>query len=61
MGGTASTVLWNIGYDPIVRVAQGPPYVDDFVGLTVGVEQTLRLHFFLLVAGHAAGLCITTH
>eukprot|EP00974_Lingulodinium_polyedra_P129378 11209817-Lingulodinium_polyedra.AAC.1 len=27
----------------------------------MGVEQTLRLHYFLLFAGHAAGLCITTH
>eukprot|EP00974_Lingulodinium_polyedra_P122076 11181452-Lingulodinium_polyedra.AAC.1 len=28
-GGTASTILWNIGYDPIVRAIQGPTYVDD--------------------------------
>eukprot|EP00974_Lingulodinium_polyedra_P056025 5387588-Lingulodinium_polyedra.AAC.1 len=61
MGGIASTVLWNIGYDPIVHAAQGPTYVDYFAGLTIGVMQTLRLHFFLLVAGHAAGLRITTH
>eukprot|EP00974_Lingulodinium_polyedra_P100730 9757484-Lingulodinium_polyedra.AAC.1 len=61
MGGTASTLIWNIGYDPIVHAVRGPTYVDDLAGLTVGVLQTLRLHFFLLVAGHAAGLRITTH
>eukprot|EP00974_Lingulodinium_polyedra_P094621 9171408-Lingulodinium_polyedra.AAC.1 len=61
MGGTASTVLWNSGYDPIVHAAQGPTYVDDLAGLTIGVTLTLRLHFFLLVAGHAAGLRIATH
>eukprot|EP00974_Lingulodinium_polyedra_P046461 4450830-Lingulodinium_polyedra.AAC.1 len=36
VGGTASTVVWNLGYDPIVRATQGPAYVDDFSGLTVG-------------------------
>eukprot|EP00974_Lingulodinium_polyedra_P031184 3000423-Lingulodinium_polyedra.AAC.1 len=61
MGGIASTVLWNIGYDPIVHAAQGPTYIDDLVGLTIGVVQTFRLHFFLLVAGHNAGLRIATH
>eukprot|EP00974_Lingulodinium_polyedra_P003471 326868-Lingulodinium_polyedra.AAC.1 len=61
MGGTPSTLLWAIGYDPIVYAVQGPAYVDDLAGLTVGIEQTLRLHFFLLVAGRAAGLRITTH
>eukprot|EP00974_Lingulodinium_polyedra_P034748 3340138-Lingulodinium_polyedra.AAC.1 len=61
MGGIASALFWHIGYDPIVRAAQGPTYVDDLAGLTVGVEQTLRLHCFLLVAGRAAGLRIATH
>eukprot|EP00974_Lingulodinium_polyedra_P031795 3063030-Lingulodinium_polyedra.AAC.1 len=61
MGGTASTLLWAIGYDPIVYAVRGPTYVDDLAGLARGVEQTLRLRFILLVAGHAAGLRITTH
>eukprot|EP00974_Lingulodinium_polyedra_P043031 4131515-Lingulodinium_polyedra.AAC.1 len=61
MGGAASTLVWNIGYDPIVLAVRGPTYVDDLAGLTVGVLQTLRLHFFLLVAGHAAGLRVATH
>eukprot|EP00974_Lingulodinium_polyedra_P016572 1606551-Lingulodinium_polyedra.AAC.1 len=61
MGGTASTLLWAIGYDPIVYAVRGPTYVDDLAGLTVGIEQTLRLHYFLLVAGHAAGLRIAPH
>eukprot|EP00974_Lingulodinium_polyedra_P079754 7722822-Lingulodinium_polyedra.AAC.1 len=61
MGGTASTLLWAIGYDPIVSAVRGPAYLDDLAGLTVGVEQVFRLHYFLLVAGHAAGLRITTH
>eukprot|EP00974_Lingulodinium_polyedra_P132630 11222524-Lingulodinium_polyedra.AAC.1 len=61
MGGTASTVLWGMGYDPIVHATSGPTYVDDLAGLAIGVGQTLRLHFFLLVAGHAAGLSVTTH
>eukprot|EP00974_Lingulodinium_polyedra_P063949 6175589-Lingulodinium_polyedra.AAC.1 len=33
MGGTASTVLWNIGYDPVVHATQGPAYVDNLSGL----------------------------
>eukprot|EP00974_Lingulodinium_polyedra_P089111 8639562-Lingulodinium_polyedra.AAC.1 len=59
--GTANTVLWNLGYDPIVHAAQKPTYVDDLSGLAVGVEQTLRLHYFLLAAGHAANLSVKTH
>eukprot|EP00974_Lingulodinium_polyedra_P052242 5026267-Lingulodinium_polyedra.AAC.1 len=60
MGGTASTLLWSIGYDPIAHATNGPTYVDDLSGLTVGVRDTLRLHYFLLAAGHAAGLAIST-
>eukprot|EP00974_Lingulodinium_polyedra_P032436 3123959-Lingulodinium_polyedra.AAC.1 len=36
MGGTASTVLWDMGYDPIVHATNGPTYVDDLAGLTIG-------------------------
>eukprot|EP00974_Lingulodinium_polyedra_P030729 2957762-Lingulodinium_polyedra.AAC.1 len=61
MEGMASTVLWNLGHDPIVQAARGPTYVDDFSGLPVGVEQTLRLHYFLLAAGRAADLSVTAH
>eukprot|EP00974_Lingulodinium_polyedra_P089437 8672370-Lingulodinium_polyedra.AAC.1 len=32
MGGTASTVLWNLGYDPIVHAAEGPARLDDLSG-----------------------------
>eukprot|EP00974_Lingulodinium_polyedra_P110105 10650629-Lingulodinium_polyedra.AAC.1 len=61
MGNTPSMLLWAIGYDPIVEAAQGATYVDDLAGLAVGVEQTLRLHYLLLVASHAAGLKIAAH
>ena len=54
-------VNWNVGYDPIVAPVGGPAFVDDLAGLTLGVTRTLRLHFFLLAAGHAAGLRIATH
>eukprot|EP00974_Lingulodinium_polyedra_P115576 11155865-Lingulodinium_polyedra.AAC.1 len=49
-----------MGHDPIVRATQDPTYVDDLSGLTAGAEQTSRLLFFLLAAGHAAGLSTTT-
>eukprot|EP00974_Lingulodinium_polyedra_P116448 11159186-Lingulodinium_polyedra.AAC.1 len=61
MCGTASTLLWNIGYDPIVHATQGPTYVDNLSGLIVGVRNALRFHLFLLVAGRAAGTAISTH
>ena len=52
---------WNVGYDPIVGAVGGPTFVDDLAGLTRGVRRTLRLHVFLLAAGHAAGLRIAAH
>eukprot|EP00974_Lingulodinium_polyedra_P023463 2266673-Lingulodinium_polyedra.AAC.1 len=61
MGGTHSMLLWSMAYDPIVEATQGPTFVDDLAGLTVGVEMTLRLHLFLLVVSHAAGLSVTAH
>eukprot|EP00974_Lingulodinium_polyedra_P040256 3864638-Lingulodinium_polyedra.AAC.1 len=61
MGGTHSMLLWAMAYDPIVEATQGPIFVDDLAGLTVGVEMTLRLHLFLIVVSHAAGLCVTAH
>eukprot|EP00974_Lingulodinium_polyedra_P016082 1560135-Lingulodinium_polyedra.AAC.1 len=50
-----------MAYDPIVEATQGPTFVDDLAGLTVGVEMTLRLHLFLIVVSHAAGLSATAH
>eukprot|EP00974_Lingulodinium_polyedra_P091358 8857325-Lingulodinium_polyedra.AAC.1 len=50
-----------MAYDPIVEATQGPTFVDDLAGLAVGVEMTLRLHLFLLVVSHAAGLSATAH
>eukprot|EP00974_Lingulodinium_polyedra_P098291 9526836-Lingulodinium_polyedra.AAC.1 len=61
MGNTPSVLLWAIGYDPVVEAAQGATYVDDLAGLAVGAEQTLRLHYLLLVASHVAGLKIAAH
>ena len=51
MGGPASMLLWNIGYDPIVEAVGGPTFVDDLAALTVGPTATRRAHFFLLAAG----------
>eukprot|EP00974_Lingulodinium_polyedra_P086681 8402440-Lingulodinium_polyedra.AAC.1 len=61
MGNTPSMLLWAIGYDPVVEAAQGATYVDDLAGLVVGAEQTLRFHYLLLVASHAAGLKMAAH
>ena len=52
---------WNIGFDPIVHAVGGPVFVDDLAGLTKGPRRTLRLHYFLLATGHAAGLRVATH
>lgn len=61
MGGPASMLLWNIGYDPIVDAIGGPTYVDDLAALNVGPTRTLRAQYFLLAAGLAAGLRIAAH
>ena len=67
MGGTASMLIWNISYDPIVEgshqavQASTPTFADDLAGLATGPAQVCRLQIFLLVAGHAAGLAIETH
>eukprot|EP00974_Lingulodinium_polyedra_P093566 9066143-Lingulodinium_polyedra.AAC.1 len=61
MGGTHSMLLWAMAYDSIVEATQGPTFVDDLAGLTVGVEMTLRPHLFLIVVSHAAGLSVTVH
>jgi hypothetical protein len=67
MGGTASPLRCNIGYDPIVHItskasgASTPTYVDDLAALTAGARQTLRASFTLVFASQAAGLVITGH
>ena len=61
MGGPASMLLWNIGYDPIVEAVGGPTFVDDLAALTTGPTATLRAQFFLLAAGLAAGLRVAAH
>eukprot|EP00974_Lingulodinium_polyedra_P086176 8345516-Lingulodinium_polyedra.AAC.1 len=57
MGGPPSTLMWNVGYDPIVG---GPAYVDDLADLQRGPTRVLRMQDFLLAAGHAAGLSVAT-
>eukprot|EP00974_Lingulodinium_polyedra_P099969 9683520-Lingulodinium_polyedra.AAC.1 len=61
MGGPPSTLMWNMGYDPIVEAVGGPTYVDDLAGLQKGPCRALRMQYFLLAAGHAAGLSVSTH
>lgn len=61
MGGPASMLLWNIGYDPIVDAIGGPTYVDDLAALNVGPTRTLRAQYMLLAAGQSAGLRIAAH
>ena len=61
MGGTSSMLEWNMGYDPIVDAVGGPVFVDDLAGLTRGPRRTLRMQYFLLAAGQAAGLRVATH
>eukprot|EP00974_Lingulodinium_polyedra_P112487 10882753-Lingulodinium_polyedra.AAC.1 len=50
-----------MGYDPIVEAVGGPTYVDDLAGLQRGPKRALRMQYFLLAAGHAAGLAVATH
>ena len=67
MGGTASPLLWCIGYDPIiagtasVAGAPCPTYVDDLASLLRAAAQTLRVAIFLPWASWAAGLEVATH
>ena len=67
MGGPASPLTWNIGYDPIVaglaaavRIPD-PTYVDDLAAFVVGPAQAVRALIFLVFASWAAGLHIAMH
>eukprot|EP00974_Lingulodinium_polyedra_P051935 4995151-Lingulodinium_polyedra.AAC.1 len=57
-GGPPSTLMWNMGYDPIVEAIGGTTFVDDLAGLHRGPRRDLRMQYFLLAAGHAAGLSV---
>ena len=67
MGGTASHILWRVAYDPAmwaVRRACGAAsatFVDNLAALVRGAAHALRVHYLLLVAGHASGLLTETH
>eukprot|EP00974_Lingulodinium_polyedra_P076128 7372227-Lingulodinium_polyedra.AAC.1 len=56
MGGPPSTLMWHMGYDPSVEAIGGLIFVDDLAGLHRGPRRALRVQYFLLAAGHAAGL-----
>ena len=67
MGGTASILIWNIGYDPVftaIEVATGtrvPSYVDDGAILARGPRQVVAASIVLIIAGHCAGLLAEAH
>ena len=67
MGGTASVLLWNMGYDPVFTVVELatlveiPSYVDDGEMLAYGPKQVVAASVMLLVAGHCAGLVAEAH
>ena len=58
MGGTASVLLWNMGYDPVftaaelVTAVEIPSYVHDGEMLPHGPKQVVAASVMLLVAGH---------
>jgi len=67
MGGTASLLLWNMAYDPILfgmQAAVGvevPTFVDDLAALVRGPRQAALAQLFLWAAGHCAGLLMEGH
>eukprot|EP00959_Pyramimonas_sp_CCMP1952_P270877 5662913-Pyramimonas_sp.AAC.1 len=62
MGGTASQLLWCLGYDPLISAladitrADDPTYVDDLAALLGATTQTLRAGIALPWLARAAGL-----
>ena len=67
MGGTASPLLWGMGYDPLIRAVAdiageaAPTYVDDLASLLSSTEQALRVAFALPWLARLAGLLVETH
>ena len=67
MGGTASPLLWNMGYDPIIETVAAaaaspcPTYVDDLASLVQQAEQALRVAIALPWASHCAGFLVQSH
>ena len=67
MGGTASILIWNMGYDPVftaVEIATNtrvPSYVDDGAILARGPVQVVAASIVLIIAGHCAGLLAEAH
>ena len=67
MGGTASCLLWDAAYDPIVVAVErgagavAPTFVDDMEALACGPRQSIAVATVILVAGHCAGLLAESH
>eukprot|EP00959_Pyramimonas_sp_CCMP1952_P347407 7276304-Pyramimonas_sp.AAC.1 len=67
MGGTASPLLWCIGYDPIITAISDvtgdscPTFVDDLASLLQDATQTLRATIAFTWASRAAGLLVNCH
>ena len=67
MGGTASVMLWNAAYDPIIYATEAaagaacPTYVDDTACLVDSPRGAMRAMVALIVASHVAGLRPDSH
>eukprot|EP00959_Pyramimonas_sp_CCMP1952_P186818 3906610-Pyramimonas_sp.AAC.1 len=67
MGGTASPLLWCMGYDPLISALSSitadddPAYVDNLAALLSSMKQTLRAAIALPWAARAAGLLVEAH
>ena len=67
MGGPASTLTWELGFDPVSWVAGMAAmcallvYVDDLLALVVGPGHAMLLYLSLLAATNEAGLSVEDH
>ena len=67
MGGPASPLLWNAGFDPIIVAladalgVECPTFVDDLMAEVWGPQEALEAEVLLLFLGAAAGLRVETH
>ena len=67
MGGAASPLGWNMGYDPIISAvsdtvrAPTPTFVDDLAAHVLGAAQAVALQLFLIATGAIAGLLARCH